>query len=515
MIHQNKCRVAVLFVAIAFLTAPCALAAAVLRAGAAKEVITPDVHAGKVYMAGFGFNRVATGVHDDLYARCLALNAGGQTVAICGVDLIGLFYPDVLKVRAEVKARAPEITHLIIGSSHDHEGPDTLGIWGPRVFVTGVNQKYLDWVEERIADAAAQAARNMRDATLTLARNDSPLLSLLQDDSRPPYVKDPYLFVMRLAAAGTNKPIATLVNWSDHAETLDSKNTLITADYPHWLCEYVEGHGGGTAVFINGSIGGLLSTLGSQVALLNPETGKVAKDGTWEKAQLVGTMLGESAVRTVDENGQKVNVESLVIRKKVILIPLANQLFRFDAGMGGFGESRPLYTNGKPDPTTVEKPISDLQSLMESLMGKKVPAAVLEQQLGGLKTFKYATGQDMQTEVDYLEFLSGGRVVAEILTVPGEIYPELVNGGITRYPGADYPNAPFEPTLRSHLKSRYQFIFGLANDEIGYMIPKAEWDNQPPWLLHKPERWYGEVNSAGPDVAGTVTRALVSLIQEK
>jgi len=32
-----------------------------LRAGAAKAVITPDVKAGKVYMAGFGNNRVAHG----------------------------------------------------------------------------------------------------------------------------------------------------------------------------------------------------------------------------------------------------------------------------------------------------------------------------------------------------------------------------------------------------------------------------------------------------------------------
>ena len=38
-----------------------------LRAGAAKAVITPDVKTGKVYMAGFGNNRVATGVHDHLY----------------------------------------------------------------------------------------------------------------------------------------------------------------------------------------------------------------------------------------------------------------------------------------------------------------------------------------------------------------------------------------------------------------------------------------------------------------
>ncbi len=33
-----------------------------LRAGAAKTSITSGVHAGKVYMAGFGFNCVASGV---------------------------------------------------------------------------------------------------------------------------------------------------------------------------------------------------------------------------------------------------------------------------------------------------------------------------------------------------------------------------------------------------------------------------------------------------------------------
>jgi hypothetical protein len=103
--------------------------------------------------------------------------------------------------------------------------------------------------------------------------------------------------------------------------------------------------------------------------------------------------------------------------------------------------------------------------------------------------------------------------MAEITTVPGEIYPELVNGGFARYPGADFPDAPFEPTLRAHLHSRYQFIFGLANDELGYIIPKAEWDNQPPWLQNKKDRWYGEVNSAGEEVADTITRALVRLMQ--
>jgi hypothetical protein len=65
------------------------------------------------------------------------------------------------------------------------------------------------------------------------------------------------------------------------------------------------------------------------------------------------------------------------------------------------------------------------------------------------------------------------------------------------------------------MKSKYQFVFGLGNDELGYIIPKAEWDDQAPWLQNKSERWYGEINSAGPETAGAVTRALVDLINAK
>ncbi|MCL5005876.1 MAG: neutral/alkaline non-lysosomal ceramidase N-terminal domain-containing protein [Acidobacteria bacterium] len=486
-----------------------------LRAGAAKTSITPDVHAGKVYMAGFDSDRVATGIHDNLYARCLAIGTGQKTLVVCAADLIGLFHPDVLKVRSKVESQLPAVTRVIVTSTHDHEGPDTLGLWGPGPLKSGVNPQYLNWVVDRIAATAIRAVNSMQEASMTLARDHSPLLNLLQDDSRPPYVKDPYLFLMRFTSAATGKPIATLINWSDHPEVLASKNTLITADYPHWLCRYVEEHEGGTAVFVNGSVGGLLSALGNQVSLLDPETGQVATDGTWEKARLVGNTVGEVAVRALRREGHRASVDRMVIRHAEIDIPLSNKLFRLDEGMGVLGQSRPVYTNGKLDPAIAEKPLSFLTQLIESYGGGAAEAAGIEKQLGGLKTVKYATGRDIRSEVDYIQFLDGRQVVAEIATIPGEIYPELVNGGITRYPGADFPDARFEPILRPHLKSQYQFIFGLANDEIGYIIPRAEWDNRPPWLKNRSHRWYGEINSVGPDAAGMVTGALVKLIDEK
>ena len=477
------------FLTVIFLCAASAtlLGAEGLSAGAAKATITPDVKTAKVYMAGFDNNRLATGVHDDLYVRCLALAAGNEKVVMCSADLIGLFYDDVLKIRAKVNAQAPEVTHVIVASTHDHEGPDTMGLWGPTPFQTGIDESYMTLLQDRIAATATEAAHSLEPARLKLALDDHPLLAMLQSDNRPPYVKDPRLVVARLDSVATGKTIATLVNWSDHPETLGGKNTQITADYPHWLCQYVEGHVGGTAVFMDGSIGGLLSTLGDDVALQDPETGEVAKNDTWRKAELFGNTVGELVVRAL-QAGESVEVDALTVRIAVIYVPLHNDRFRVGGAAGIYGGRKPLYTEDKLDPSVAEKLFPEYGKL------------------------KYGSGNDLQTEVNYLTFQIRGQKVAEIVTVPGEIYPELTNGGITRYPGADFPDAPFEPAIREHLKSKYQFVFGLANDEIGYIIPKAEWDEEPPWLNNAKERWYGEINSAGPDVAGAVTRALVGLI---
>ena len=460
-----------------------------LRAGAAKTAVTPEVHQNKVYIAGFGHNRVATGVHDDLYVRCLALEAGGQVLALCSVDVIGLFYEDVLKIREQVKIQAPEVSHLIVASTHVHEGPDTLGLWGPTPLQTGIDENYLDWLDSQIAATAVRAARSMQPAGMEFARDDHPLLESLQSVERPPVVKDPYLFVMRLTRMGTSEPIAVLVNWSAHPETLGGENTEITADYPHWLCQYVDNHLGGTAIFFSGSIG-KVSTLGNQVVLADPETGEIAQDHTWKKAELVGTRLGQLVERAL-KSGEAPTVDSMLIRKSMLFVPLQNDHFRIAEAAGVFSGRKPLYSDGKLDRSTVEK---------------EVP---------GAGKIRFATGHDIQSEVDYVQLRSGDRVVAEIASIPGEIYPELTNGGITRYPGADYPDAAFEPTLRAHLKSRYPFILGLGNDELGYLIPRAEWDDKPPWLLNRPERWYGEINSVGPDAASVVLRGSVGLIEQK
>src|SRR5215831_17477656 len=91
-----------------------------LLAGAAKAPITPDLNASKVYLAGFGHNRIAIAIHDPLYVRCVALQAGknSSSVVFCVADLIGLFYEDVLRIRSKFRAQSQSDALLIVACTH-------------------------------------------------------------------------------------------------------------------------------------------------------------------------------------------------------------------------------------------------------------------------------------------------------------------------------------------------------------------------------------------------------------
>jgi hypothetical protein len=107
--RSNRHR-SVVLVCFLLLVATGLLLADTLKAGAAQSVITPELGGHTVHLAGFGHNRVATGIHDDLYASCLALGVGAQNLVLCSADLIGLFYDDVLTIRRAFQTQVPGAT---------------------------------------------------------------------------------------------------------------------------------------------------------------------------------------------------------------------------------------------------------------------------------------------------------------------------------------------------------------------------------------------------------------------
>ena len=82
-------------------------------------------------------------------------------------------------------------------------------------------------------------------------------------------------------------------------------------------------------------------------------------------------------------------------------------------------------------------------------------------------------------------------------------------------PGADYPDAPIEPAIYKHLKSKHRMLIGLGNDEIGYIIPKRQWDENPPYCYGRKSSQYGEINSIGPDAAPHICKTWKELSNNK
>jgi len=100
-------------------------------------------------------------------------------------------------------------------------------------------------------------------------------------------------------------------------------------------------------------------------------------------------------------------------------------------------------------------------------------------------------------------------------TIPGEIYPELVNGGVEAPEGNDFEIQPLEtPVIRDMMPGKYKFIIGLANDEIGYILPKSQWDVKAPFTYGRDNSPYGEENSPGPETASILQQNLQEMLSE-
>ena len=105
----------------------------------------------------------------------------------------------------------------------------------------------------------------------------------------------------------------------------------------------------------------------------------------------------------------------------------------------------------------------------------------------------------------------------EVAVIPGEIYPELVLGKVQdpADPGADFPDTPAEPAIYAQLKGKHRMIVGLGNDEIGYMVPKRQWDLNAPYCYGLKKAQYGEENSVGPECAPVICATFMELVKKK
>ena len=298
--------------------------AAPINVGFGLADITPQVGGAKpVYIAGYGQNRRATGVHDPLYARAIVLTDGQRRIALAAVDVVGLQYPTV----QEIRKRLHGFDYVLIASTHNHEGPDTVGIWGPSPLRSGVDPQYMEHLITRTVEAIEAADKVVAPAT---SRYGTATDERLLRDSREPIVKDGVIRVVRFDAPGTSHPRCLLVNWTCHPEALASRNQLITADFPHFTIRALEQNYGCPVLYFSAAVGGLMTL--PQDLYKQPD-GSPMRDGTFEFAQRYGEDVARLAV-TALEAAEPVSMAGLRFSARPISVPLANPVYRVGADDG-------------------------------------------------------------------------------------------------------------------------------------------------------------------------------------
>ncbi|MBQ8027441.1 MAG: hypothetical protein IJ261_04920, partial [Clostridia bacterium] len=131
------------------------------------------------------------------------------------------------------------------------------------------------------------------------------------------------------------------------------------------------------------------------------------------------------------------------------------------------------------------------------------------------------SGYSIITEVGYLEF--GTDIV--MLTVPGELVPQLVYGNVVdkteAYLGTDWE---LDCTANIIGEDKTVLVMGLCNDAIGYIVPDNDyapfvadsiWDSDlGKKLFGEPHRHYEEMLSTGSKAGSSVIGALNKLVEE-
>jgi len=403
-----------------------------------------------IFLAGFGNDRIALGCHDDLWARVIVLQGPTRKVALVSVDFVGEILHGSYYGFAHVRDRldpALGLDAIIFSSTHDHEAPDTLGLWGVSQFSDGKFPRYLQFVDQQVARAiAAAAAPSALQPASVVAARTTPLEAAtlrglqVRTRCRPPFFFDDELRALRFL--GTDgSTIATLINWNTHPESLEDANVLVSADFVGYLRARVEAELGGTAVYFTGDLGAVEivgdTCVGGADAHNDDGTNEFDRrdDLGYARTQRLGELVGDATV-TALRSGETLPVAGVEVASTQYYIAGSNALFDFANQIGLLDLDMSIF------------------SLDHCPAGTGICAAAEQHAL---------------TLAD-----RAGRPLVQLLTAPGELFPELFYG-VDQFHRTDCPAAntgqPFEPSLRNAMTAPYRFLIGLSPDEFGYIVP--------------------------------------------
>ncbi len=390
--------------------------------GFAKNELTPDDWDEENYYLG-GYLKFpaqnATGVIDELWVKAVVLddNSGRGAVAFAWIDAVGLMNNDVKLIREKLSdiIGAEGIVSVNVGVTHTHSAVDTQGLWGtlPK---TGKNEKYMDALVEKTADAIRTAYETRSEGTLYYASGN---YANFFTDGRGPRSYDENIHLFRFVPDDGAKREILISNFGAHPVYIKWANSKLSADYPYYLDKAVQEKYDADFIFIQGAIGGAIhGNLG--------ESNGITGETDIEKITQYGDKLADTFAELMAKAEPVKPILNVAHRQ--VEVKVDNFIFRLAERAG----------------VTSAKAYSDD---------------------GEIK---------MTTEIGYAEL--GDNI--KILMMPGEAFPELIYGGFLSaeesHNGTEYPY----PALETLFDEGDEILtFGLCNDAIGYIVPDNDYDS--------------------------------------
>jgi neutral ceramidase len=396
-----------------------------LRVGAASVTITPPVG---IPMAGYYSERGAQGVHDDLHAKAIVIEAGGRAAALVVLDLITTPRDVVEQARREVE----RTTHVrggdvMISATHTHTGPvlDRNSAFGGR---SELVDEYLSGLPAKIAEAVRSAEARLAPARVFSAcgREESIAFNRryhMKDGTvgwnpgklnpgiiKPAGTIDPEVPVVYLEST-TGQPLATYVNYAVHLDNVGEPR--ISADLPFTLSRALADVKGTEMVtmFAAGCCGDVNHI---DVRWREPQRG-------FANAARMGTILAAEVLRTWPRL-KSIDADAVRVRSAIVALAL---------------------------PAISEADVARSRAVLARIEDPKAPRPKFLEMVDAFKTRDVAARQGRPLEVE-VQVIALGDELAWV-ALPGEIFVEL---GL-----AIKQDSPFGRTI----------IAELADGAIGYI----------------------------------------------
>jgi len=426
--------------------------------GISKQAIVPDdIDSGRYYIAGYYGPKTVTGMHDPMCATAIWIddNAGKGALVLVSIDCVGFLRYDADVIRARMAGWSRRC------------GCREMHFFGTHNHA-GIDTLGL-WGKLPKSGRDEKFIQLMHDKiceTIEAAYNTRRCGDLYagkveepegyHDDYRLPKVYCKTLTRLRFAPFDGGNPVY-LVNYAAHPGMLGGKNTLVSADWVHWFREDIEAKTGGEVIFINGLIGGLIYPHEED------------PDDTWFSAELAGHRIAELALAVEEERKLEPKIatmsQDVYLACDNTLLTLGGVLKVIPAGMHATGEGR---------------------------FGVSLKAALNYFEIGDLR----------------------------ILTVPGEMFPELAYGGYLEEDISSGGSSDQNPMPLLEIANDPDLImFGLGDDELGYIIPPNDFflDEKRPYFANGRDqhgrKHYEETVSVGKGAAAVIAETFKEMLQ--